>query len=153
MWQYSTRLVFIKRSLHKMIFSANNQHCVTGYCKRFEQHVVQLLQCDVKTCSNGSDILAKHYPTLLGGVGRCLICVGLCWMLECANESNTIQQCWISVPGLMILITQAKMLDDVGRKSNFIQHFPTLFNMFDCAVQTDQTCCVLLCFKMVDQHV
>ena len=52
-----------------------------------------------KARSNGSNMLVKYYPTLLGGVGRYFISVGLCWMLECSNESNTIQQCWISVPG------------------------------------------------------
>ena len=36
-------------------------------------------------------MLVKH-PILLGGVRQCLISVGLCWMLECSNESNTIQQ-------------------------------------------------------------
>ena len=41
------------------------------------------------------------------------------------------------------------MLDDVGwkvwKKSIFIQHRPTLSNMFNCAVQTGPTCCIQQC--------
>ena len=65
----------------------------------------------VKARSNGSNMLVKHHPTLLGGVGRCLISVGLCWLLECSNESNTIQQCWISVPDTKLW----RIFENVGR--------------------------------------
>ena len=37
----------------------------------------------------------------------------------------------------------------VWTKSNFIQHRPTLSNMFDCAVQTRQTCFVQQVFDNV----
>ena len=57
------------------------------------------LYITVKARSNGSNMSVKH-PTLLGGIGRCLISVGCLSM-----QTN-----------------------------------PTLSNMFDCAVQTDQTC-------------
>ena len=100
----------------------------------------------LKARSNGSNMLVKHYPTLLGGVGRV-------WSVLNAgvfNESNTIQQCWISVYQErnydVFLITRTKMSDAVGckvwTKLNFIKRRPTLSNMFDCAVQTGQTCCV-----------
>ena len=58
-------------------------------------------------------MLVKHYPTFMG-VGQCLISVGLCWMLEFSNDTITTQQCWIFVAGPMILITQAKLLNNVG---------------------------------------
>ena len=100
----------------------------------------------LKARSNGSNILIKHYPTLLGGVRQCLISVGLFWMLECTNESNTIQQCCISVPGTKLLHSFDQTNESVGRcwmksldkvklqttSSNNVQHYPTcmmvLFN-------------------------
>ena len=49
------------------------------------------------------------------------------------------------------------MLDEKFEQSsqtsfNIVQHRPTLSNMFDCAVQTGQTCCVQQCLIMFDQH-
>ena len=87
-------------------------------------------------------MLVKRYPTLLGGVGWCLIIVGLCWMLECSNEFITIQQYWISVPGPMILLRERKcwtMLDEKFEQkqtsSNLVQHRPlcliVLFKRFN----------------------
>ena len=123
--------------------------------------------CMPKALSNGSNMLVKHYPTLLGGVGRCLIIAGLCWMLECSNESNTIQQCWISVPGTKLWRTKMlKMLDEKFEQSqtssNIVQQWPTclvvLFkrvkhvasNVFGPFEQHDQTCWTM--FKLFIQH-
>ena len=112
--------------------------------------------CQLKTRLNGSNMF-KHYPTLLGGVGRCLISVGLCWMLECSNESNTIQQYWISVPGTKLWRIFDQANENVGRcwvkRLNNVKLHPTPSNMFNCAVQMGPTCCVQQCFIMFDQQV
>ena len=58
-------------------------------------------------------MLVKHYPTLLGGVGRCLISVG-CWSLQTnpTLSDNVEFQDQARNYGLF-LITRTKMLDDV----------------------------------------
>ena len=95
-------------------------------------------------------MLVKHYPTLLAGVGRCLISVGLCWMLECSNESNTIQQYLISVPGTIlwrIYMAQLKLWDDVGWKVwTKSKHYPTC--LMCCSSGSN-----MLRSTMFDQHV
>ena len=107
----------------------------------------------VKARSNGSNTLVKHYPRLLAGVGWCLISVGLCWMLENSNESNTIQQCWISVPGTKLWCIfdhknenvewrWMKLLNKVKLhppSSNTIQYYPTFFIVLFNRVKQ---CCV-----------
>ena len=102
----------------------------------------------LKARSNGSNMLVKHYPTLLGGIGWCLISVGLCWMLECSNESMQYHPTMLNfstrheMMAYFWPLARTKMLDDVGwkgwTKSNLIQHRSTLSNMFDCRVQMGQ---------------
>ena len=89
----------------------------------------------------------KHVgQTFSNIVGWCWMVFDQWWILECSNESNAIKQCWVLAPGPMILITRAKMSDNVGpkvrKRSNFTQHSATPSNMFDLADQKGQTCCV-----------
>ena len=107
-------------------------------------------------------MLAKH-STLFGGVGRCLTSVG-CVSVQGIQHHLTVLEFGTRSHDL---ITRAKMLDNVGWKvwtksnfiqccstpSNTIQHRPTLFNMFDCAVQMGQTYCTQQRLIMFDQHV
>ena len=101
----------------------------------FNMIIVSSYFASLKARSNGSNMLLKHYPTLLGGVGRCLINVGLCWMLECSNESNTIQQCWISVPGTKLWRIFDHANENVGqcwmKGLTKVKHHPAPSNMFD----------------------
>ena len=78
---------------------------------------------------NGSNMLVKHYPTLLGGVGRCLISVG-CWGVQTnpTPPNNVGFQYQVQNYGVF-LIMRTKLLDDVEwkvwTKSNIVQHCPT----------------------------
>ena len=76
----------------------------------------------------------QHHPTMLDFNTRHEI-MAYFWSRE--------RKCWT-------------MLDEKFKQSqtssNIVQHRPTLSNMFDCAVQTGQTCCVQQCL-MFDQQV
>ena len=94
-------------------------------------------------------MLDKHYPTLLGGVGRCLVSVG-CWSVQTnARSSKNVGFQYQARKYSVFLITRTKMLDEMFEQSqtssNIVRNCPTLSNMFDCAVQTGQRCCVQQC--------
>ena len=111
----------------------------------------------LKANSNGSYILVKHYPTLLGYVVWSMLDCVECWSVQTnpATSNNVGFQYLARNYGIFLIET--KMLDDVRwkvwTKSNFIQHRPTLSNMLDCAVQMGQTLCVKQWLIMFDQHV
>ena len=105
-------------------------------------------------------MLVKHYPTLLGDVGRCLISVG-CWSVQTnPTPSNNVGFQYQTRNYCVFLSRERKCftvldekLEQTQTSSSIVQHHPTLSNMFDCAVQTDQTCCVQQCLVMFDQHI
>ena len=99
-------------------------------------------------------MLVKHYPTLLDGVGRCLISVVLDAGVFKRIEHRQTMLDFSTRHEIMalFLITRTKMLDEKFEQNqtsfNIVQHRPILSNMFDCAVQTGQTRPT-----MFDQHV
>ena len=104
--------------------------------------------------------LVKHYQTLLGGVGRCLISVG-CWSVQTSRTPLTMLDFGTRHEIMAFFWSRERkcwtMLDEkfkqVQTSSKIVQHWLKPANMFYCAVQMGQTCCVQQCLIMFDQHV
>ena len=100
----------------------------------------------------------QHCWVVLDGVWSVFMdCVG-CWIAQTnSTPSNNVGFQYQAWHYAVSLIMRTKILDNVGwkvwTKSNFIQHHPTLSSMFNCAVQTGQTCFVQQCLIMFDQRV